>query len=204
VNEALLVSNLLLWLAVLALGAVVVALVRQVGVLHERVAPAGALMLGGGPKVGETTSPITVPLLDGHLATLGGPSEDGRAALLFFLSPTCPVCKALLPALHSLARSEAARLRVVYASDGDADIHRAFARDARLDAGAYALSRELGMHYEVGKLPFAALVDGAGVLRAKGIVNTREHLESLLEAMERGVASLQEHLERDEAAGGTR
>ena len=31
----------------LALAAVVVALARQIGVLHERVAPAGALMTGG-------------------------------------------------------------------------------------------------------------------------------------------------------------
>jgi hypothetical protein len=29
-------------------------------------------------------------------------------------------------------------------------------------------------------------------VRAKGLVNTREHLESLFEAKERGVASLQE------------
>jgi hypothetical protein len=36
------------------------------------------------------------------------------------------------------------------------------------------------------------LLDGAGVVRAKGLVNTREHLESLFEAKERGVASLQD------------
>ena len=52
-DEALLISTLVLWVVVLILSAVVVALVRQVGVLHERVAPAGALAGREGPRVGE-------------------------------------------------------------------------------------------------------------------------------------------------------
>jgi hypothetical protein len=36
------------------------------------------------------------------------------------------------------------------------------------------------------------------VLRAKGLVNNREHLESLISAMEAGVGSMQEYL----ATGG--
>jgi methylamine dehydrogenase accessory protein MauD len=49
----------------------------------------------------------------------------------------------------------------------------------------------------VNRLPYAVLLDGAGVLRAKGLVNSREHLESLFEAHERGVASLQDWLHRE-------
>ena len=41
----LVVSNILLWAAVIGLGIVNYALLRQVGVLYERVAPAGALMV---------------------------------------------------------------------------------------------------------------------------------------------------------------
>ena len=58
-NEALLVSNVLLWIAVVALAAVVVALVRQIGVLHERVFPVGALVMPGGPKVGAAAPTVT-------------------------------------------------------------------------------------------------------------------------------------------------
>ncbi len=47
--DALIVSNLLLWVLVIVLAAVVLALVRQIGVLHERVAPVGALMQAAGP-----------------------------------------------------------------------------------------------------------------------------------------------------------
>ena len=37
----LVVSNILLWLAVIALGVINYALLRQIGVLYERVAPRG-------------------------------------------------------------------------------------------------------------------------------------------------------------------
>jgi methylamine dehydrogenase accessory protein MauD len=59
------------------------------------------------------------------------------------------------------------------------------------------LSRELGLAYQVGKLPYAVLIDADGVLRAKGLINTREHVESLFEAMARGVGSVQEYLQRE-------
>ena len=52
-TEALLVSNLILWVAVVVLAGVVAALVRQVGVLYERVAPAGALVLPQSLLAGE-------------------------------------------------------------------------------------------------------------------------------------------------------
>ena len=58
--------------------------------------------------------------------------------------------------------------------------------------------RSWGCSIEVAKLPYAVLIDGDGVIRAKGLVNTREHLESLFEAERLGVASLQEYLQRDE------
>jgi hypothetical protein len=38
-------------------------------------------------------------------------------------------------------------------------------------------------------------VDDHGILRARGLVNSREHLESLFEAKRRGVGSLQEFFE---------
>jgi hypothetical protein len=44
------------------------------------------------------------------------------------------------------------------------------------------------------------LYDAEGVLRARGLVNSREHLESLFEAEQRGVASIQEFLAREKGA----
>ena len=45
------------------------------------------------------------------------------------------------------------------------------------------------------KGPWAVLLDADGVLLAKGLVNTREHIESLFEAARLGVASMQEWLQ---------
>ena len=56
------------------------------------------------------------------------------------------------------------------------------------------LSEPLGRRFEVSRLPFAALLTADGTLAAKGLVNTREHLESLVESMETGIATLQDYL----------
>jgi len=198
VIEALLVSNAVLWVAVVLLAVAVAALARQIGVLYERVAPAGALMTGHGPRVGEAAPVVRAEDLAGRAHELGAPRAGSRSTLLFFLSPTCPVCKTLLPALRSAARSERAWLDVVLASDGAREEHEAFVRTERLEEFPYVLSPMLGMTYQVARLPHAVLIDAAGVVRARGLVNTREHLESLFEAAERGVASIDDLLRRAE------
>jgi methylamine dehydrogenase accessory protein MauD len=193
VTDALLVSNVLLWCLVIVLALVVLALARQVGVLHERVAPAGALMPTSGPKVGEQTQSAEFRDLAGERVTVGGASSDGRATLVLWVSPTCPVCKSLVPTAVSMAQAE--RLRLLFASDGDRlEQHRAYVHDLRIAAYPYVVSQALGMSYAVSKLPFAVLIDADGVLRGKGLVNTREHLESLVESMRTGIASLQDYI----------
>lgn len=191
-GDALIVSNVLLWIVVVALSGVVLALLRQVGVLHERVAPAGALVGRGGPRVGEPAPVLEVEDWSGRRLRVGGASE--ASTLVCFVSPGCPVCKTLLPVLRSVATAEETRL--VLASDGARAEHEAFVRAHGLERETYVLSAALGLAYQVGRLPYAVLLDAAGVVRARGLVNTREHLESLFEAKEKGVASLQEYLGR--------
>lgn len=190
---ALAISNIVLWVAVLALLLIVLALVRQLGVLHERIAPAGALMLNRGLNVGERVPMMDVEDLEGHARRIGAPRTDGKSTLLVFVSPTCPVCKSLLPIVKSGRKDEQDWLEVILASDGDRDEHRQFAREQGLLGLPYVVSAPLGMTYQVSRLPFAALVDASGTLRARGLVNSREHLESLFEAQRLGVASLQEY-----------
>ncbi|EPS1221577.1 methylamine dehydrogenase accessory protein MauD [Burkholderia cenocepacia] len=199
-QTALTVSTALLWVAVLALGAICLALVRQIGILYERIMPAGALMIDKGPAVGAIAPTFELTDIRGAHVKVGGIDASGKATLLFFLSPTCPVCKKLLPLLPllpSLQASEATPVNIVLASDGDADEHTRFARKHDLGRFPYVLSQELGLAYQIGKLPYAVLLDETGTVRAKGLVNTREHLESLFEAKERGVASLQQFVHGD-------
>jgi methylamine dehydrogenase accessory protein MauD len=193
--NALVISNVLLWIAVLVLSLVVLALVRQLGVLHERITPVGALMLSRGLKVGELAPVVETTDLDGRTHAVGAPRTDGKSTLVMFVSPTCPVCKALLPVLKASRKSESGWLEIVLASDGDLAEQREFVLAQGLGAFPYVVSAPLGVTYQVSRLPFAALLDGEGVLRARGIVNSREHLESLFEAKRLGAASLQEYFE---------
>jgi len=194
-TEALMVSNIVLWVLVIVLALIVLALARQVGILHERVAPAGALLPTGGPKVGEVTEAMTLSDLSSNDVVIGGINPDDEATFVLFISPTCPVCKSLVPTAKSLARREGNRMRLVFASDGDkVEQHQAYAHDLGLDDYHYVISEGLGLAYEVSKLPFALLIGGDGTLHSKGLVNTREHLESLVEAMDSGVATLQDYM----------
>ena len=190
---ALAISNIVLWVIVLALLVVVLALTRQVGVLHERISPVGALMLNRGLSVGEQAPALDVVDLEGRGLRIGAPRSDGLSTLLLFVSPSCPVCASLLPVLKSSRKHEQSWLQIVLASDGEPAAHREFVRSHGLTGLPYVVSAPLGITYQVNRLPYAALLDESGTLRARGLVNSREHLESLFEAKRLGVASLQEY-----------
>ncbi len=189
-----------LWLVVLALAAVVLALARQIGILHERLQPAGALRLPNGLKVGEQAPRIDVTTLAGVARHIGGSGREGVDTLVVFVSPTCPVCKSLLPALRAIRRRERPAIDVILASDGSRLEHLEFVSANSLQEFDYVLSEPLGFAFGASKLPHAVLLDGGGVVRATGLVNSREHLDSLFEARERGVATLQEYLQAREQA----
>lgn len=190
----LVVSNIVLWIGFLAMVLVNFALARQIGVLYERVAPAGALMMNQQLAVGSPAPEVTVRDLDNASLVVGG-KGDGRARLLFFLSPDCPICNELTPALKSAARAEAAWLQVVLASDGDQD-HQGYVARKELGQFPYVVSELLGKTYGVAKLPYAVLIDEQGVIASMGIVNSREHLDSLFEAKDLKVASIQDYMNK--------
>lgn len=193
--DALIVSNILLWCLLIALAFAVMGLVRQIGVLHGRLAPAGALMVDKGVAVNEPAPQVTAA--DRHDRPVNFGYAGEKAQLLFFLSPTCPICKSLLPAIKSIAKEQADRLEVIYVSDGDMDAQKVLIAEHKLEDATYVVGPQVGMTYQIGKLPYAALIDKTGVLRAKGLVNSREHLDSLFETEHLGSATLQQYLHSD-------
>jgi methylamine dehydrogenase accessory protein MauD len=192
--DALTVSVVLLWLAVIALGLMLWALSRQVGVLFERVAPMGALVTDAGPAVGQPSPSFQLRGIQSEAVSIGGATE--RPTLLFFLSPTCPVCKKLIPVLKALVRDEQRSLAVVLASDGEQAEHLRFVNEQGLTSMPYLLSTELGMSYRVSRLPYAVLLDRQGLVAAKGLVNSREQLDSLLNAHDMGTPTIQQYLDQ--------
>jgi len=194
--DPLVVSNIALWIGFIAMVIINLALARQIGVLYERIAPAGALMLNKTLRTGSAAPQLTVQDINGRVLDIGAPVTDGRSTLLFFISPDCPVCGSLIPVVKSASGAEAGWLEVILASDGDEQDHRGYIGDKDLERFPYVVSELLGKTYGVSKLPYAVLIDEKGLIASMGIINSREQLESLFEAKERKVASIQDYMKQ--------
>lgn len=88
------VSYVLLWVAVIVLGVAVIALLRQIGVLHARLRPMGVHFAGEGP---ERLRPAPMPDRFGY--------DNARLTLVAFTSDRCPICATLLPGLAAIQRT---------------------------------------------------------------------------------------------------
>jgi methylamine dehydrogenase accessory protein MauD len=191
------VSQTLMWIVIVLLALAVLALARQVGVLHERLAPVGALAIGHGPQPGESAPKMKAATLADGVLYIGGQQSSGAMQLLFFVSPACPICKTLLPTAKSFAETEAVDLILI--GDGDAEEHRRMARQYGISLEKFVNGPEVGQAYHVGKLPYAVLISESGTVIAQGLVNSREHLESLVVAHETGLRSVQDYLKHKES-----
>ena len=189
---ALIISQALQWIVIIAFGIAGLALARQVGVLHVRVAPAGALDAGKGPAVGDPAPHLHVETLDGKAMTIGGTLPSASLRLLMFVSAQCPLCKSLIPVAKSFAKAE--RVDLVFIGDDDAATQRAMIATHDLAAYPFVNGSEVGRAFEVDKLPHAVLLDATGKVLAKGLVNSREHLESLVVSHEMGVPHVQDYI----------
>lgn len=163
------ISFIGLWLIVLALVAIVFALARQIGVLHMRLGPRGALEIDSeGPSLGEVPPPIPAHDLDGRAIDLTAP---GTERFLLFVSPDCPVCRDVTPSIPAVARRG---LAVSIVTSGDGDAYRTF--------GVPVVSDERIVHtLGIPGTPYAVVLDERGVVRAKGTINNLEQIEGLID-----------------------
>lgn len=192
----MLISQIFLWIVVGVLALMVLALARQVGILHERLTPVGALTNAGGPAVGKPAPLLRATALDGTMYEIG--THRARPLLMFFAARSCPICKVLIPVAQDIARTE--QLDLLFFGDSERAEQEALIADFAIPPSRFVNSTEIGMAYHVDKLPHAALIDEHGILVARGLVNSREHLESLLVARETGFASVQSYLKAQRVA----
>ena len=109
------VSYVILWIVVIVLLVLVVALARQIGTLHLRLGPRGALELDDeGPPIGDAPEAAELDDLSGARVGIGGP---GEAQLLLWVSPGCHVCEQVLPSVPVVA--ERGRLAPYVLTDVD-------------------------------------------------------------------------------------
>jgi len=108
------------------------------------------------------------------------------------VSAQCPICKKLIPFVKSFARDE--KLDVVFLGDDNDATQRAMIASAGIGAYPFVNDGAVGRQYGVDKLPHAVLLADDGRIISRGLVNSREHLESMIVADETGHASVQDFL----------
>src|SRR5437763_11198326 len=173
-------SFVVLWVLVVSLALLVLALARQIGTLQLRLGPRGALEADDeGPPLGDAPEPLDLTDVDGRRVAIGGP---GRAQLLLFVSPDCPVCRDVLPSVGAAAR--AGRLSPIVVADVEPGENGHRLDDVRPRARVVPAPAALE-RYHVPGTPFAVILDELGVIRAKGTVNNLEQLEGLVDTARR-------------------
>jgi methylamine dehydrogenase accessory protein MauD len=170
------------WLAILALGFLLLGALRALGLqgwrLEQLEATAPSRVGRNGLKPGVIAPNFALPEAAGGEICL----QDfaGRRVLLVFTQSGCGPCHRIMPDLNRL--QAAGDVQVLVVNNGELKPTRAWAVEARARFPVavqehYSLSRK----YEVFATPFAFLIDERGVIASKGIINNRQHIGYILE-----------------------
>lgn len=196
--QTLVLTNGMLSLLLCAAFFMAYRMVLRLRRLFQEIAPVGALTNARGPQPGDMCPPGTFATLDGQAMPLAG---GALPRLLLFVSATCPISRKVIPIARSFCARE--QLELVLAGDDSQAVQNHFAQQTGTPPSLFINDPALGRALEVDKLPAAFLLDPQGVLIARGLVNNREHLESLLNAWESGFGTVQAYITHTRKAGRT-
>ena len=183
-----LASYVVLWVLVVAMGLLLIGLLRQIGLLQlQREQPRGKPDAGmptlenDGPRIGtripylvaETVNGLgTVPLAD--LTERGG-------VVLMFMSPMCETCQHVVEPLNALAHDAARGVQPIVIMRADEQACKAFVSVFPLHMPLVCDSdRTITMGLDIHRTPFGLLYDAHGTLIRKGLVEGQEDLLALL------------------------
>jgi methylamine dehydrogenase accessory protein MauD len=176
-----LVATLLLWGIVAVHGFLLWGALRALALLRWRLeqleATTPSRTSRSGLRLGKQAPDFTLPSITGPDVALH--DFAGRKVLLVFMQVGCSPCRQIVPELNRLQRQGEAQVLVV--NSGDAEAIRAWA--AKVQAQFPVLRQEqlsLSKRYQVLATPFAFLIDAAGVIRSKGIINSAQHISYVL------------------------
>lgn len=159
-----------LWVLMAINTVVLVAMVRQVGVVLLRMGQIQAPRSREGPEIGDILRIEELPVRF---------KAEPRRRLLVFLSPDCGLCKELVPATNAVARGYGDRFDVLMIVDGDEARVKAWGADARSHVAMIAARNALS-RYGIPGAPFACITNHEDAVLACAWVNHLEHLEALI------------------------
>ncbi len=155
------------WALLFALGILVVVMYRQLGRLLGKSGKTADL----GPAVGTTATPFRYQKLPGGMTAQFRPGS-GTPALIAFVDPSCPACEQLVTNLTELAAGQELSgtdvLLLISDPPSYLSISAAF-QETTLPVGR-PLSAEEVAGYRASGTPLLVAVDGAGTVRASGVV----------------------------------
>ncbi len=166
-----------LWALFFVLTTLVVLLYRQFGLLY----------IGSRARVEETGLAPGKRLPLSHTVDLGEAAlalrevlsltPDQRGSILIFGGPGCELCNQLVPQLDEFQQTQP-EIKTVYI---DRSINHRWTAGGH--SWVYGVSQEGALHdaMDAAVSPFAFVADRAGVVAAKGLVNTPDDLRRLIE-----------------------
>ncbi|HEX6289735.1 MAG TPA: redoxin domain-containing protein [Herpetosiphonaceae bacterium] len=168
-------SYVALWLLIVPLVILNLLLFRQVGIMvmgtargvNQSGIPAGRRL----PAVNSVTI---------HGKPWSSESVKGRPHVLLFGSTTCKECSAIMPDLSRVQTMFGVQPILLMFSDIEQSAK--YAERHNLSYDVIIASQELGAKFDVEVSPFAYGVDSQGIIRAKGLVNSRRQLEAIAQA----------------------
>ncbi|GBR55055.1 hypothetical protein AA106555_1921 [Neokomagataea thailandica NBRC 106555] len=176
----LIISTFALIIAVLVLAIMLLAMSRQIGILHERLAPIGPQNTIQGLSVGQAVPEITARHLDGSAITLAGTRAQARPSLIMVVGADCPVCKRTLPLVHEATQTR--NIDLILLGDGEIEALRAMERSQNLPA-PLVISQELLLLLQINRLPTLILLDPRGIIRALDVATTTSDIAALLDTI---------------------
>lgn len=187
-----LVSYVVLWVLVVLLCVVAMSLMRLMGQMHQRLGPAPALVTEHGPEIGDSFADILARTEISEDGVLSFPR--GRDSLLLFVAPGCPTCESLMWNLKAFqARRDPTVEIVLISTSANVEHNREFLENAGFESTCFLALPKLAQSLNLTVTPYAFWLDTEGVVQAKGLVNTMEHLDSLRNARALGFASINEY-----------
>ncbi len=168
-------SYVVLWVIVFVMLVVNLVLFRQLGIM----------VMGTARGINDSGIPVNRKLPFVVSKTVDGRSWNtdaikGKPHLLFFGSPNCAECIKILPELERVANLFGVTpILLLFAELEQA---QTYIQKNKIKFDTVQATTTVGQELDISATPFAYGLDASGVVRAKGLINTREQLESMAQA----------------------
>lgn len=172
------IATAIQFILLIGLAVVVLSLARQVGILHERLSPAGMQRSRTDIQPGEAVPEQSLTAISDAPVNF-----SGRPTALLFMSAECPICKSVLPAFEDAVRGSG--FMPVWVADGlpgpsgEIPDYTQYAADQRLDEDRLVVSQELGLALGVQQIPALVLIDAGQRLIAREVLNGPRQVTAL-------------------------